>query len=148
MVAIIVAEALVWMLAPVDTRGLTPFGKVLVQGERHAVVATHRPIRSVVTTGHRATGSAHRTASPSSQATTHRHSVTVQPAPVQQGAGSAKSATSQAGGHGAAATPAVPSQPGSGQATSPGAAGVSPLSPASHAYLCWIERTPRGVDGC
>ena len=148
MAAVVVAQVLIWLLAPVNTGGLTPFGQVLVRGKRHAVVATHHPIRSVVTTGHRTTGSAHRTASPSSQTRPHRQPGTVQPARARQGTGSGPSATSQAGGQGTAATPAVPSQPGSGQASAPTATGVSPLSPASHAYLCWIERTPSGVDGC
>lgn len=134
MVAVIVAEALVWALAPVDTRGLTPFGKVLVQGERHAVLAMHHPTGGVVDSHHRTAGATDRSAPPSSHTWTHRQPATAQPVPPSG------QTTSGAG--------SVESQPGGGQASASTATGVSPLSPASHAYLCWIERTPRGVDGC
>ena len=148
MAAVVVAQVLIWLLTPVNTRGLTPFGQVLVQGERHAVLATHHPTRSVVATHHQTTGATHRSASPSPQTWTHRQPVTAQPASAQQGPGSGPAATPPPSGQGTAGTGAVQSQPGGGQASAPKATGVSPLSPASHAYLCWIERTPSGVDGC
>jgi hypothetical protein len=139
MVAVIVAEALVWALAPVDTRGLTPFGKVLVQGERHAVLAMHHPTGGVVDTHHQTAGATDRYAPPSSHTWTHRHPVTAQPVPAQQDPGAMPPTTPPPSGQTTSGT-------GGGQASA--STGVSPLSPASHAYLCWIERTPRGVDGC
>ena len=44
MAAVVVAEVLIWFLAPVSARGLSPFGQVLLRGERRpAVVVTRHP---------------------------------------------------------------------------------------------------------